>query len=380
MKLGLAKYLGVSEESIHLYWKGRVGLYAILRSMGIAQGDEVIIPAFTCVVVANAIIYCGAKPVYVDVLPESFHFNPDALRSAVSERTKLIIAQNTFGVPPDYETLEALCEDLDIPCIEDCTHGLGTLYKGERLPPNFVKASFYSFQWNKPLSAGLGGLVYCRDQKLNAKLIGVNKYLMSPSFKTRVFLSLLLKIRPIVDYPIFYWPLLRTYRLLSRLGLVVGSSSGEEISGIDMPKDFFMGMAKVQAQTISNKIGDLDALILKRKAQFDKYAEVLQQSPKLPSGHSALKFPVLVSDKLRFEEKAERAGVKLGDWMCSPIHPVKENWEKWHYEKGQATVAEWVSRHILNLQTDLSDAEMKRTIAFLKDNRSDILDWSQSNP
>ena len=380
MKFGLAKYLGVSEKGIHLYWKGRVGLYAILRSMGITQGDEVIIPAFTCVVVANAIIYCGAKPVYVDVLPESFHFNPDALRSAVSERTKLIIAQNTFGIPPDYDTLEALCKDLDISCIEDCTHGLGTLYKGEKLPPDFVKASFYSFQWNKPLSAGLGGLVYCRDQKLNAKLIGINKDLISPSLKTRVFLSLLLKIRPIVDYPVFYWPLLRTYRLLSRLGLVVGSSSGEEISGIEMPKDFFMGMAKVQAQTITNKIGDLDELIMKRKAQFDKYAEVLQQSPKLPSGHSALKFPVLVRDKVRFEAKAVRAGVKLGDWMCSPIHPVKENWEKWHYAKGQATVAEWISRHILNLQTDLSDAEMKRTIAFLKDNRSDILDWTQSNP
>ena len=79
-----------------------------------------------------------------------------------------------------------------------------------------------------------------------------------------------------------------------------------------------MGMAKVQAQTISNKIGDLDALIMKRKAQFDKYAEVLQQSPKLPSGHSALKFPVLVSDKVSFEEKAERAGVKLGIGCVAP--------------------------------------------------------------
>ena len=80
MKFGLAKYLGINEDCIHLYWKGRVGLYAILRSMGISKGDEVIIPAFTCVVVANAIIYCGAKPVYVDILEESFHFNPSALR------------------------------------------------------------------------------------------------------------------------------------------------------------------------------------------------------------------------------------------------------------------------------------------------------------
>ena len=69
----LNQYLMSGSESIFLYWKGRVALYAILRAMGVGEGDEVIIQGYTCVVVVNAVIYLGAKPIYVDIDQHTFN-------------------------------------------------------------------------------------------------------------------------------------------------------------------------------------------------------------------------------------------------------------------------------------------------------------------
>ncbi|NMC27277.1 MAG: hypothetical protein GYA42_03935, partial [Syntrophomonadaceae bacterium] len=84
----LAQYLECDPADIFLYWKGRVALYAILKAMGIGAGDEVILQAYTCVVVANAIIYLGATPVYVDIDPATYNLNIDLLEDKITDRTK----------------------------------------------------------------------------------------------------------------------------------------------------------------------------------------------------------------------------------------------------------------------------------------------------
>jgi perosamine synthetase len=371
----LGIYFESPANNIHLFWKGRVGLYSILSALEIKKGDEVIIPAFTCVVVANAIIYHGAKPIYVDINQSNLQFEEDQLRAAINGKTKLIILQNTFGIPPDYKTAEKISKSYSIPCIEDCTHGLGTLYEGEKVPPEFIKASFYSFQWNKPLSAGLGGAVLCRDEALNNKLKKLNTKLSAPSFKEALSLQVLLLIRPIMNLPSLYPVLLRLFRYLSSVGLVLGSSASSELNSLKMPDGYFKGMSAVQKRRISKSLRKLDQVIKYRQANYNSF-ESLFKSLNLYAlelegiSHSALKFPVLVKDKQQFKIKAEQNGIKLGDWMNSPIHPVEEDFEKWAYTYGQCSNAEYISRHIYNLQTDLTTSEMKRTISFVKENRS----------
>ena len=375
LEFKLANYFEISPNSIHLFWKGRVGLYSVLSSMGIKSGDEVVIPAFTCVVVANAIIYRGARPVYVDVNPSNLQYDKASLEQAVSDNTKLIIVQNTFGIPPDYSTVENICKQKGISCIEDCTHGMGTLHKNKKTPPAFVKASFYSFQWNKPLSAGLGGMVLCNDVILNAKIQDQQKDLEAPSLLDSLSLSVLLKIRPLLDAPFLYAGLLRLFRLLSAKGLVLGSSNSEELMGVNMPDGYFKGMSGVQRRSINRSIDKLDQRIALRKANYSKFDKVFQDLGLFRLeldgiDHSALKFPIFVKDKIQFKQIAERKGIKLGDWMNSPIHPVETGFEQWHYTLGQCKHAEFLSGHILNLQTDLSDKETKKTISFIQENRS----------
>ena len=96
-KIALADYLSVSSENISFFWKGRVALYALMKAYGIKKDDEVILPAFTCVVVPNAIIYCQAKPVYVDINPQTLNCDAEEIRKKITEKTKFIIAQNTLA-------------------------------------------------------------------------------------------------------------------------------------------------------------------------------------------------------------------------------------------------------------------------------------------
>lgn len=72
-KLEIANYLSIGAKDIFLFWKARVALYAILKAIGIKQTDEIILPAFTCVVAVNPIIYLGARPVYVDIDPKTYN-------------------------------------------------------------------------------------------------------------------------------------------------------------------------------------------------------------------------------------------------------------------------------------------------------------------
>ena len=143
---GIKEVLGPNE--VHFFWKGRVALYALLKGCGVSEGDEVILPAFTCVVVPNAIKYLGAKPIYVDIDKESLGASLESVRGSITSKTKAIICQNTFGLSYQLTEIVALAREKHLVTIEDCTHGFGGFYHSK---PNgiFCDASFFSTQWNK---------------------------------------------------------------------------------------------------------------------------------------------------------------------------------------------------------------------------------------
>ncbi|HOL32773.1 MAG TPA: DegT/DnrJ/EryC1/StrS family aminotransferase, partial [Anaerohalosphaeraceae bacterium] len=151
------------------FWKARVALYAILRGLNIGDGDEVILPGYTCVMDVNPIKYVGAKPVYADIEPNTFNMVPDFVEEKITLRTKLIIAQHTYGYPCDMERILQIAQKHAIPVIEDCCLALGSRYKGQ-LVGTFGRAAYFSFQWNKPFTTGLGGMAITNDSGLAQKI------------------------------------------------------------------------------------------------------------------------------------------------------------------------------------------------------------------
>jgi selenocysteine lyase/cysteine desulfurase len=94
----IAQYLRIDTEQVSLYWKGRVALYTVLKAMGVGPGDEVILPAFTCVVVPNAILYLGATPIYVDINPTVLCCSAEQIEQVLTPKTKAILMTTIFMV------------------------------------------------------------------------------------------------------------------------------------------------------------------------------------------------------------------------------------------------------------------------------------------
>lgn len=373
----LASNYYLPHSKLSFFYKGRVALYALLHEMGIGAGDQVLMPAYTCVVVPNAVLYLGAEPLYTDIEVSSFSVTLASVESAVTERTKVVLCQNTYGLSAHVDEIVDLCRKRGIRTIEDCTHGFGGTYKGK---PNgsWCDAAFYSSQWNKPFSTGLGGYALVNDPELEPRVAEFANNLPQPSAKTQAMLWVLMRVRKLIS-PTTYYSFVQAYRYLSKKNLVTGSSSGEELESIEMPKDYLLGMSEVQRHAAVRALARLPSVNALRKANGTLYTSYLAQAglnhvdPSLHENHLFLKYPLLVRDRGAFMRKAREANVPLGDWFRSPLHPVEGDLSKWGFEPKCYPNAVFAASHVVNLPTDTKQPE--RVLKFLDKNSSFIMDY-----
>jgi len=377
-ELAISQFIPLEERSLYFYWKGRVALFALLRAIGLKEHDDVVLPGLTCVVVPNAILYLGARPVYVDVSVKTCNATFEAIIAAVTDRTKAIIVQNTFGLSSDVDRISSWAKERGIYTIEDCTHGFGGTFNGK---PNgsYCDAAIYSTQWNKPYSTGVGGFCIVSNKTLNAKLVHVNKELLMPTLLENVQLRFLLLLHKYLLSNSTYWILLHLYRFLSKIGLVIGSSSGEEVQGISMPKYYFKGASPVQFNEGIGKIKRLGVVLEHRRKNAHKYTAILSANGKyhvdsaLNDNHSFLKYPILVKNRADFIKKAERCKIKLGDWFISPLHPANSPLDAWLIDEKHIPNATFLANHLLNLPTD--EINVEPVLNFINSNIDDFLDF-----
>ena len=189
LKKEIASFIGCENDEVILTWKGRVSLYGILEAFDLNENDEIIIPSFTCVVVPNAILYHKLTPIYVDIEPKTFNIDVKKIESSITDRTRVILAQNTFGLSSNIDEIKKIAKNHNLSVIEDCTHGFGGSYKGEVNGTN-VDAAFFSSQWNKMFSTAIGGFAVVKNPMLKEKLVDFEKKLLSPSIKDEILLKL----------------------------------------------------------------------------------------------------------------------------------------------------------------------------------------------
>jgi len=361
---------------VYTFFKGRVALYAILKAIGIDPSCEVAMPAYTCVVVPNAVLYLGGKPIYIDIDLETFSVKLDELRKNLLSSTRVVLCQNTYGLSAHVDEIVLFCRSRGIKTIEDCTHGFYGTYKGK---PNgsWCDAAFYSSQWNKPFSTGVGGYALVNDKGLEPKVTEFCASLPQPSARTQIMLWTLLRVRPLINSATYY-SFVKAYRYLSKKNLVTGSSSGEELKGIEMPNDYLLGMSGVQKRAAVRALKKLPEVNALRKANGALYTEYLAErglnhvAPELHPDHLFLKYPLLVHDRDGFMRKAEEARIPLGDWFRSPLHPVEGDLSKWGFETERYPNAVFAAAHVVNLPTDTKKPE--RVLEFVEKNRDLIFD------
>jgi perosamine synthetase len=147
---------------------GTAALHIALLAHGIGPGDEVITSPFTFIATANAVLYTGGRPVFVDIADDSFNIRPDLIEAAICPRTKAILAVHLYGRPADMPTICAIAERHGLAVIEDAAQAHAAAI-GERKVGSFGTGCF-SFYATKNLTTAEGGLVTTNDTNLDEKL------------------------------------------------------------------------------------------------------------------------------------------------------------------------------------------------------------------
>jgi len=144
---------------------GTAGLHLGLAALGIGEGDEVILPSFTFIAAANAILYQRAKPVFADIDPVTLNLDPESVARAVTPKTRAIIVVHTFGCPADLDPILAIAARHGLKVIEDACEAIGAEYRGKRVGGS-GDVGVFGFYPNKQITTGEGGMAVTRNPQL----------------------------------------------------------------------------------------------------------------------------------------------------------------------------------------------------------------------
>ena len=143
---------------------GTSALHLALLSLGIKEGDEVIVPSFTFAATANVVILAGAKPVFVDIDIETYCIDPKAIKAAITPKTKAIIVVHLFGLPANMQEIKALSKQYSIYIVEDCAQShLAKI--NEQFVGTFGDAAAFSFYPTKNMTSGEGGMIVLNNSQ-----------------------------------------------------------------------------------------------------------------------------------------------------------------------------------------------------------------------
>jgi perosamine synthetase len=175
----LSEYTGLKQAVAAV--NGTAALHVALKLVGVGQGDEVLLPALTFVATANAVIYCGAIPHFVDSEERTMGMDPHKLSEYLADISELrsgvcynkmtgrriigLVPVHTYGHPVDLDPLRETCQWFGLQMVEDATESLGSMYKG-RHTGHWGKLSVLSFNGNKIITTGGGGAILTNDEKL----------------------------------------------------------------------------------------------------------------------------------------------------------------------------------------------------------------------
>ncbi|HPF69248.1 MAG TPA: DegT/DnrJ/EryC1/StrS family aminotransferase, partial [Candidatus Krumholzibacteria bacterium] len=193
-----------------------------------------------------------------------------------------------------------------------------------------------------------------------------------PAWRTAALLELQHLAFRVLGHPRLFWGVQGLYRALGRMGLVIGSSTGDELS-CALPGDYARAMHPLQQRRLGRLLDGLEAMIAERRRNTALIETALREAglptAAVPAGCDPviLRYPVPVENKAALLAAARQKQVRLGDWFLSPVHPNLAGWELAGYAAGTCPVAESLSRRVINIPTDgrQTAREIRRTVDFL---------------
>ncbi|MEO8206164.1 MAG: UDP-4-amino-4,6-dideoxy-N-acetyl-beta-L-altrosamine transaminase [Chthoniobacterales bacterium] len=163
---------------------GTAALHGAMHALALQPGDEVIVPAITFVASANAAVYCGAVPVFADVLQDTLLIDPKDVERKITSRTRCIVAVDYAGQPCDYDTLHVIAKKYNLHLVADACHSLGGSYKTKAVG-SLADITAFSFHPVKPITTAEGGAATTNSEKLAVRLRAFRSHGIFSDFRQR---------------------------------------------------------------------------------------------------------------------------------------------------------------------------------------------------
>ncbi|KKR21901.1 MAG: DegT/DnrJ/EryC1/StrS aminotransferase [Parcubacteria group bacterium GW2011_GWE2_39_37] len=351
----IEKYFNI--KHCYTFDSGRSALYFILKALGVKSGDEVLVQAYTCMVVVNAIKWTGATPVYLDV-NDDFNLSVADLEKKISARSKALLVQHTFGLACPMDQVMQIAKNNNIFVVEDCAHAFGAKYNGQFVG-TFGDAAILSFGADKVISSVRGGAVITDNEEISKALKSYQDNLPLPRIgKT---------IQHLMHYPIFLKG--RLFYSLYLGKLILGLAKKINLINKIIYKEEKMGeqvsfypakYAHSLARILLNQLKDADRINQHRKKIAEYYDGNLKNakivSPWLNKIKKEdciyLRYPLLAEQARALRAYGKINGVILGDWYNSVIAPIDIDFSKTDYNAGSCPKAEQLAERSVNLPTD----------------------------
>lgn len=332
---------------------GRVGLFAILTALGVGAGDEVLLQAPTHVVVPNAIHAAGARPVYADCVRDHWNIDLDDAARKITRRTRVLLLQQTFGIPSDMGRVEDFCRAHGLVLVEDCVHALGATWHG-RAAGSFGRAAFFSTEETKVISTTMGGMVVTNDAELDRAIARFQaRCAAPPASLTRRYLLKLLAYHALTQ-PELHRYLRVAYERTGRPQPLPVPTDPAELAGGVRP-GYEQRLSNAQAAVGLSQLAQLAGNLAHRRATAARYRRLLEQAglrpPSVPDGAqpSWVRYPVYVPDRAQ-AQRALRPHTVPGTWFSSVLEEAV-SLRSGDYCAGSCPVAEAAALHLVNLPT-----------------------------
>jgi len=329
---------------------GRTALQKALEACDVGEGDEVLVQAYTCMVVSNAIAWTGAQPLYLDI-NNNYSIDLGDIEKKITTKTKAIIIQHTFGIPADLDAIIAIAKKHNLKIIEDCAHVFGGEYNNKKLG-TYGDIGMFSFGSDKALSCARGGALISNNIVLAEKINLLHKKLPDASYKkTLQYLwNIPLFIKGKFLYDIYIGKAILAFaKKLSLGGQIIYVS---EMQGKQTPW-FPSKLANALAHILLNQLKTIDKTNKHRKEIAKQYHHALSTHTcfSYDKKHILLRYPLSIKNPSSLIQFAKKRGVLLGDWYNDAIAPRGCNKQKAYYIDGSCPQAEYHATRSVNLPT-----------------------------
>ena len=321
---------------------GTAALHIACMAINLGPGDEIITTPITFAASANCALYCGAKPVFADINPDTYNISPDAIRACITPATKAVVAVDFTGQAVELDEIRAICKEHNLTLIEDAAHSIGTKYNGQGVG-SIADMTTFSFHPVKTITSGEGGAVTTNDENLYRRLLRLRAHGITRNMD---------EMNNPCDDPWYY---------------------GQVELGYNYR------MTDFQCALVASQLDKLPAFSKRRKEIVARYNEAFADTPEIiiqkeiPESDTTRHLYILQLDLERLTcTRREFFDALVAENVCPQVHYIPvyyhSHYEKLGYQKGLCPKAEALYERILSIPLfySMTDEDVESVITAVK--------------